>query len=571
MNSAGKNDNLETIGKDFIRTIVADDLTSGKHGTIVTRFPPEPNGYLHVGHAMSICLNFGVAAESGGRCNLRFDDTNPLREEQLFVDAIEADIRWLGFDWEDRLFHASDYFEDFYGCAVTLIEAGKAYVDEQTAEEIREMRGTLTEPGRASPWRDRPVAESVDLLECMRAGEFDDGALVLRAKIDMAAPNMNLRDPALYRVRKVVHQRTGDAWHIYPMYDFAHPISDALECITHSLCTLEFEDHRPLYNWVVDNLELPSKPRQIEFSRLNVAYTITSKRKLTALIDEGHVTGWDDPRMPTIAGMRRRGYTPQALRTFVGNAGVTKKDKLIELGALENCVREDLNEKAPRAMAVLNPLKVVIVNYPDGEGGGETLEAANHPNRPELGSRQIPFGRELYIERHDFMEDPPRKFFRLRPGGEVRLRYAYIVECVDVIKDEAGEVIEVHCTYDPETKSGGAAAQRKVKGTIHWVSAAESVPVEVRQFDRLFTVANPGAGDKDFHESLNPHSLTVSDTCRVEPALADVGPGYFCQFERLGYFIADAVDSVPGKPVFNRIVTLRDSWAKLEKAELEKL
>ena len=569
MNSSSNNDNLDSVGKDFIRTIVADDLASGKHEAVVTRFPPEPNGYLHIGHAMSICLNFGIADEFDGRCNLRFDDTNPLREEQLFVDAIEADVRWLGFDWEDRLFHASDYFEDFYRCAVNLIEAGKAYVDEQTAEQIRESRGTLTEPGHASPWRDRPVEESLDLLSRMRAGEFEDGTLLLRAKIDMAAPNMNMRDPALYRVRKVAHQRTGDAWNIYPMYDFAHPISDALEGITHSLCTLEFEDHRPLYDWVIDNLELPSKPRQIEFSRLNVAYTITSKRKLTALIDEGHVTGWDDPRMPTIAGMRRRGYTPTALRSFVRNAGVTKKDKLIELGALENCVREDLNEKSSRAMAVLNPLKVVIVNYPEGEG--ESLEAANHPGQPELGSRQIPFGRELYIERNDFMEDPPRKFFRLRPGGEVRLRYAYIIECVDVVKDEAGEIVEVHCTYDPETKSGGAAAQRKVKGTIHWVAAAASVPVEVRLFDRLFTVANPGAGDKDFQESLNPDSLIVSDTCRVEPALADVDPGYFCQFERQGYFIADAVDSAPGKPVFNRIVTLRDSWAKLEKAELEKL
>ena len=562
-------DAADTTGKDFIRTIVTEDLASGKHDEIVTRFPPEPNGYLHIGHAMSICLNFGIAEEYGGRCNLRFDDTNPLKEEQHFVDSIEADVRWLGFDWADRLFHASDYFEDFYNGAVQLIEAGKAYVDELSAEEIRAYRGTLTEPGRDSPWRDRPVEESLDLFRRMRAGEFEDGQLVLRAKIDMASPNMNMRDPALYRIRKAAHQRTGDAWNIYPMYDYAHPVSDALECITHSLCTLEFEDHRPLYDWCVDNLDLPSKPRQIEFSRLNVAYTITSKRKLTTLIEEGRVGGWDDPRMPTIAGMRRRGYPPAALRNFVRSAGVTKKDKLIEMGALENCVREELNEHAPRAMAVLNPLKVVIVNYPEGQV--EQMTAANHPNRPELGDRKIPFSRELYIEREDFMEDPPRKFFRLKPGGEVRLRYGYIVECVDVIKDEAGDVVEVHCTYDPDTKSGGPAAQRKVKGTIHWVSCAESVVVEARLFDRLFNSANPGAGGRDFHDDLNPDSLTVADNCRVEPSLADAEPGDVVQFERQGYFVADIIDSQPGKPVFNRVVTLRDSWAKLEKAELARL
>jgi glutaminyl-tRNA synthetase len=570
MNDRAITEAADTAGKDFIRTIVAEDLASGKHTEIVTRFPPEPNGYLHIGHVMSICLNFGIADEFGGRCNLRFDDTNPLKEDQDFVDSIEADIRWLGFDWEDRLFHASDYFEDFYDCAVKLIEDGKAYVDEQTAEQIRESRGTLTEPGTNSPWRDRPVEESLDLFRRMRVGEFDDGELVLRAKIDMASPNMNMRDPALYRIRKVAHQRTGDTWNIYPMYDFAHPLSDALECITHSLCTLEFEDHRPLYDWCVDNLELPSRPRQIEFSRLNLAYTITSKRKLAAMIAEGVVSGWDDPRMPTVAGMRRRGYSPAALRAFVRNAGVTKKDKLIEMGALENCVREDLNEQAQRAMAVINPLKVVLVNYPEGQT--EQMTAANHPNRPELGSREVPFGRELYIERDDFMEDPPRKFFRLKPDGEVRLRYGYIIKCVDVIKDEAGEIVEVHCTYDPETRSGAPAAQRKVKGTIHWVSCADSVQVEARLFDRLFTVADPARhAGHDFHEYLNPESLVIADQCRVEPALARAGVGDVFQFERQGYFVADTADSKPGKPVFNRIVTLRDSWAKLEKAELAQL
>jgi len=560
------NDPVDTTGMDFIRTILTEDLASGKHREIVTRFPPEPNGYLHIGHVMSICLNFGIAAEFGGRCNLRFDDTNPLKEDQDFVDSIEADVRWLGFDWGEHLFYASDYFEEFYACAVQLIEAGKAYVDSLSADEIRHSRGTLTEPGTNSPWRERPTAENLDLLRRMRAGEFADGELVLRARIDMASPNMNLRDPALYRIRKATHQRTGDAWNIYPMYDFAHPVSDALECITHSLCTLEFEDHRPLYDWVIDNLDLPSNPRQIEFSRLNVAYTITSKRKLAKLIEEGQVSGWDDPRMPTVAGMRRRGYTPAALRTFVRNAGVTKKDKLIELGALENCVRDELNESARRAMAILDPLKVVLLNYPDGQT--EQMSAANHPNRPELGAREIPFSRELYIERDDFMEDPPRKFFRLRPGGEVRLRYGYIIQCVDVVRNEAGEVVEVHCTYDPDTKSGAPAAQRKVKGTIHWVSCAESVPLTVRLFDRLFTVANPGAGGHDFHEFLNPESLVIADACRGEPSLDTAAPGDVLQFERQGYFVADVVDSRPGEPVFNRVVTLRDSWAKLEKAEL---
>lgn len=559
----------EAKGKDFIRQIIAADNESGKHdGRVVTRFPPEPNGYLHIGHVMSICLNFGIAREFGGICYLRFDDTNPAKEDQDFVDSIMADVRWLGYDWEDRLTHASDYFGQLYDFAIDLIEAGKAYVDSLSAEEIRQYRGTLTEAGKNSPYRDRPVAENLDLFQRMRAGEFEDGAHVLRAKIDMASPNMNLRDPALYRIRRIEHQRTGDNWGIYPMYDFAHTLSDALENITHSLCTLEFEDHRPLYEWFLDNLELPGKPRQIEFSRLNVAYGITSKRKLALLIEQGRVSGWNDPRMPTVAGMRRRGYTPRSLNNFVERSGVTKKDKLIEMGALENCVREDLNETAPRAMAVLNPLKVVIKNYPENET--EFLPAANHPNRKEMGSRELPFGRELLIEQDDFMEDPPRKFFRLRPGGEVRLRNAYIIKCEDVIKDESGRVTEVHCSYDPDTKSGAPGADRKVKGTIHWVSATAAKHAEVRLFDRLFTVANPDKerDGKSYVDFLNPDSLKIIEAACLEPGLADLAPDTRVQFERLGYFVVDEVDSRPGRPVFNRIVTLRDSWAKIEKAEL---
>ena len=562
----------DSAGKDFIRQIIAADISSGKHdGRVTTRFPPEPNGFLHIGHVKSICLNFGVAAENHGQCFLRFDDTNPLKEDQDFVDAIIDNVHWLGFDWEDRLTHASDYFPDFFDCAVQLIKDGNAYVDSLSAEETRAYRGTLTEPGRNSPDRDRSVEENLDLFHRMRAGEFADGTYVLRARIDMGAPNMNLRDPTLYRIRRATHQRTGDDWCIYPMYDFAHTISDALEGITHSLCTLEFEDHRPLYEWILDHLALPSRPRQIEFSRLNVAFGITSKRKLADLVAEGRVSGWDDPRMPTVAGMRRRGYTPEALRNFCTKIGITKKDNVIEMSVLENSVREDLNERAPRAMAVLKPLKVVILNYPEGQT--EQLPAANHPNRPELGSRDIPFGREIYIERDDFMEDPPRKFFRLRPDGEVRLRYAYIIKCVDVIKDADGEVVEVHCSYDPETRSGQEAAQRKVKGTIHWVSCAESGRVEVRLFDRLFTVADPAStrDGRDFHEFLNPDSLDIAANCRVEPALGDSRPGEFFQFERLGYFVADQVDSEPSKPVFNRIVTLRDSWAKIEQAEMAEI
>ena len=497
----------EAPGRDFIRQIVADDLASGRHREIVTRFPPEPNGYLHIGHAKSICLNFGIAAETGGRCYLRLDDTNPLKEDQAYVDSIIDSVRWLGFDWGQRLTHASDYFAQIHACALQLIEAGKAYVDSLTPEQIREYRGTLKAPGRESPHRSRSVAENLELFARMRQGEFADGEHVLRAKIDMAAPNINLRDPVLYRIRRAVHQRTGDAWCIYPMYDFAHTISDALEGISHSLCTLEFEDHRPLYEWLLAQLTLPAKPRQIEFSRLNLAFTVTSKRRLAELIALGHVSGWDDPRMPTIAGMRRRGYPPAALRDFVQRTGVTKKEHLIQMSLLENCVREDLNLRAPRAMAVLNPLKIVLLNYPDGQT--EVLRGANHPDRPELGEREIPFGRELWIEQDDFAEIPPKKFFRLQPGGEVRLRYGYIIKCVAVIKDAAGQLSEVHCTYDPETRSGLSGAERKVKGTIHWVSAAHALPAEVRLYDRLFSVPRPDAGEQDFKTFLNPASLQV--------------------------------------------------------------
>lgn len=555
--------------RDFIRQIIADDLAAGRHAGIVTRFPPEPNGYLHIGHVKAICLNFGVAAENAGRCFLRLDDTNPLKEDQAFVDAIQDNVRWLGFDWGDRLTHASDYFEQLHACAVELVQAGKAYVDSLSQEQIREHRGTLTTPGRNSPYRDRPVAESLDLFARMRAGEFADGAHALRAKIDMAAPNINLRDPVLYRIRRASHQRTGDAWCIYPMYDFAHTISDALEGITHSLCTLEFEDHRPLYEWFLDNLKLPARPRQIEFSRLNLAFTITSKRKLAELIQLGKVAGWDDPRMPTIAGMRRRGYPPAALREFSRRVGVTKKDHLIQMSALENCVRDELNTTASRAMAVLKPLKVVLTNYPADRT--EQLVAINHPDQPALGERSLPFGRELWIEQDDFMENAPGKFFRLKPGGEVRLRYGYIIRCVDLVKDAAGEVTEVHCTYDPETRSGLSGAERKVKGTIHWVSAAHAARAEVRLYDRLFSVPRPDGKvadepQSDFKDHLNPGSLQVVTGAWLEPSLATLAPGSVVQFERLGYFVADVPDHRPSQPVYNRVVTLRDSWAKLEEA-----
>lgn len=551
----------DTAPRDFIRQIIHDDLETGRHDRIVTRFPPEPNGYLHIGHVMSVCLNFGVADETGGDTYLRFDDTNPGRESEEYVQAIERDVRWLGFDWGPRLTHASDYFERLYDYAVQLIEQGAAYVDSLSPDEIREYRGTLTEPGKDSPHRQRSVAENLDLFGRMRAGEFADGEHLLRAKIDMASPNMNLRDPALYRIRHQRHQRTGEKWCIYPMYDFAHTVSDALEGITHSLCTLEFEDHRPLYNWLLDRLQPEHRPRQIEFSRLNLAYAITSKRKLNALVENGAVSGWDDPRMPTIAGLRRRGYPASSLREFVRRAGVTKKDKLIEMGAFENCVREQLGENAPRRMGVLRPLKVVLSNYPVGQV--EMMTAANHPNRPEMGTREVPFSRELYIEQDDFMEEAPRKFFRLKPGGEVRLRNGYIIRCDEVIKNDAGEVTELQCSYDPDTRSGTGSSDRKVKGTIHWVSAAEALTAEVRLYDRLFTVPDPNAAD-DFMAVLNADSLERV-TARLEPALADLGEGEAVQFERLGYFCIDSVEHSDDAPVFNRIVTLRDSWAKIEK------
>lgn len=548
---------------DFIRQIIADDLASGKHDAIATRFPPEPNGYLHIGHAKSICLNFGVAEENGGRTFLRFDDTNPGKESEAYVEAIKRDVSWLGFDWDDRLTHASDYFDQLFEAAIKLIEMGKAYVDSLSAEEIREYRGTLTEPGQDSPYRDRSVEENLDLFKRMQAGEFEDGAHVLRAKIDMASPNINMRDPALYRIRHIAHQNTGDKWNIYPMYDFAHGLSDAFEGITHSLCTLEFQDHRPLYDWLLDQLEPQNRPRQIEFSRLNLAYALTSKRKLNVLVEEGVVSGWDDPRLATLAGMRRRGYPPAALRDFIGRVGITKKENLIEMGVLENSVRENLGEAAERRMAVTRPLKVVLTNYPEDQV--EMMTALNHPGREELGTRELPFSRELYIEQDDFMEEAPRKFFRLKPEGEVRLRFAYIIKCEEVIKDDDGNVIELRCTYDPETRSGSASSDRKVKGTIHWVSAGHAVPAEVRLYDRLFTVPDPGADD-DVHKHLNPDSLEVVQA-RLEPSLS--GEEKAVQFERLGYFCPDAVDYSADKPVFNRIVTLRDSWAKLEKQALQ--
>lgn len=555
-----------SAGKDFIRQIIDADLNSGKCSDgIITRFPPEPNGYLHIGHAKSMCLNFGIAAEYNGSCILRFDDTNPVKEDQKFVDSIIKDIRWLGFDSESRLTHASDYFDKFYDCAITLIEHGKAYVDSLSAEEIRELRGTLTEPGKPSPYRERSVAENLDLFGRMKAGEFADGEHILRAKIDMASPNINLRDPAIYRIRKIIHQRTGDSWCIYPMYDFAHATTDALESITHSLCTLEFEDHRPLYDWVIKNLDLPSEPNQYEFSRLNLAYTITSKRKLATLVEEQKVIGWDDPRMPTIAGMRRRGYPAPAIRDFCGRIGITKKENIIEMGVLENSVREHLNPIAHRVLAVLNPLKVVITNYPEGQE--EMLVADNHPMDPEAGQRELPFSREIYVEQNDFMEEAPRKFFRLKPGGEVRLRYAYIIRCDEVIKNAAGEVIELHCSYDPATKSGMPDANRKVKGTIHWVSCDKSLPAEVRLYDRLFSVARPGSGDTDFLEHLNPGSLEVLHGARVEPSVKGISTDVPLQFERNGYFVADSENSSPEQLVINRVITLRDSWLKQEKAD----
>ncbi len=549
--------------QDFIRDMVVADNASGKHGgRVATRFPPEPNGYLHIGHAKSICLNFGIAGEFGGTCNLRFDDTNPVTEDVEYVDSIQEDVRWLGFSWDDRLYYASDYFETLYECAERLIQDGLAYVDSLDADAIREYRGTLKEPGRESPYRGRSAAENLDLFRRMRAGEFPDGAHVLRAKIDMASPNMNLRDPVLYRIRRARHHRTGDTWCIYPMYDYAHPISDALERITHSICTLEFEDHRPLYDWLVEHLPLPGRPQQIEFARLNLTYTVMSKRKLLQLVAEKHVSGWDDPRMPTISAMRRRGYTPEAIRQFADAVGVAKRNGFVDAGLLEFYVREDLNKRAPRVMGVLRPLKVVIENYPEGQT--EHLPVINNPEDPSAGTRDVPFSRELYIEQDDFRETPPPKFFRLSPGREVRLRNAYLITCRDVVKDARGQVVELRCTYDPATRGGDAPDGRKVKATLHWVSAAHAVDAEVRLYDRLFTADAPGSGDADFLTELNPNSLEVLRGCKVEPSLTAAHSGDRFQFERMGYFAVDP-DSAPGGLVFNRTVTLKDTWAKIEK------
>jgi len=542
-------------GRDFIRDIVADDLAAGRHKRVVTRFPPEPNGYLHIGHAKSICLNFGVAEEFGGHCNLRFDDTNPTREEQEYIDAIEADVRWLGFDWGTHLYHASDYFERLYGWAEELIRSAKAYVDDQTQDEMRAARGTLTEPGKNSPFRERSVEENLDLFRRMRAGEFPNGARVLRAKIDMASGNINLRDPVLYRILHATHPRTGDAWKIYPSYDYAHGQSDAIEGVTHSICTLEFEDHRPLYDWFLENLPVPSHPHQYEFARLNLTYTVLSKRVLNALVKGGHVSGWDDPRMPTLAAMRRRGVPAEALRDFAKRIGVAKANSLVDLGLLEFSIREVLNKSAQRRMAVLRPLKVVIENY---EGPGEELDAINHPDDPAAGTRRVRFGREIFIERDDFMENPPKKFFRLSPGTEVRLRYAYFITCKSVVKDASGNVTELRCTYDPATRGGNAPDGRKVKATIHWVST-DAVPAEVRLYNPLFTKPEPDVAN--FANDLNPNSLEVLSDARVEPALAAGNSPEPVQFERLGYFAHDK-DSAPGKPVFNRTVGLRDTFAK---------
>ncbi|MFD2112138.1 glutamine--tRNA ligase/YqeY domain fusion protein [Thiorhodococcus fuscus] len=550
-------DAAEPPRTNFIRQIIEADLASGKHDRIATRFPPEPNGYLHIGHAKSIVLNFGLAQSFGGTCNLRFDDTNPLKENMEFVESIKEDVRWLGFDWEDRLYFASDYFERLYGFAVELIEKGLAYVCELNAEEMRAYRGTLTEPGKDSPYRDRSVEENLDLFKRMRAGEFPDGSRTLRARIDMASPNINLRDPVLYRIKHgVVHHQTGSAWCLYPTYDYTHPISDALEGITHSLCTLEFEDHRPLYDWCVANVSVPSKPRQIEFSRLNLEYTVMSKRRLTDLVGEGHVQGWDDPRMPTIAGLRRRGYTPASIREFCERIGVTKSDNLVEMALLESAIREDLDAKAPRRMAVLRPLKVVLTNVSENQ----QMEASNHPKDAAMGTRSIPFGREIYIDRTDFEEQPPKGFKRLIPGGEVRLRNAYVIRCDEVVKDDTGEIVELRASADLDTL-GKNPEGRKVKGVIHWVSAEHAVSAEIRLYDRLFGVATPGAGGADYREAINPDALRVLTGCMLEPALRGAETGERFQFEREGYFVVDP-DSTPEHPVFNLTVGLRDTWGK---------
>ena len=547
---------------DFIREIIDDDLATKKHERVATRFPPEPNGYLHIGHAKSVCLNFGIAGQYKGTCNLRMDDTDPSGESLEFVESIIADVRWLGFDWDDRLYYASDYYGRLYDWAVQLIRAGKAYICDLSPDEIRAYRGTLTEPGKDSPYRTRYVEENLDLFQRMRTGEFEDGNRVLRAKIDMASPNVVMRDPIIFRIKRVAHYRTGSQWIIYPMYDFAHCLSDYIEGITHSICTLEFENNRPLYDWVLDQLVEGERPRQIEFARLNVSYTILSKRRLIELVEKKHVAGWDDPRMPTVAGMRRRGYTPEAIRAFCAKIGIAKNENLVDIGLLEHCVREDLNERAPRAMGVLHPLKLVIDNYPEGQT--EEIECANHPQKPEMGSRKAPFSKVLYIEREDFDENPPKKYKRLSPGREVRLRSAYVIKYAGVAKDDAtGEIKEVHCTYDQETLSGPPADGRKVEGVIHWVAADASVPAEVRLYDRLFSVPEPMGVDGDALDYLNPASLEVLKGCRVEPGLASAPPGSRYQFERTGYFCIDSKDSALGRLVFNRIVPLRDSWAKI--------
>ena len=554
------------LRSNFIRDIIDEHLRTGRFGgRVQTRFPPEPNGYLHIGHAKSISLNFSIAAAYGGQCNLRFDDTNPIKEEQEYIDSIIEDVRWLGFDWGDRLFYASDYFDQLYEWAVQLIKAGKAYVDHLSADEIREYRGTLTQPGRESPYRSRSVEENLALFEQMKNGDLPDGSCVLRAKIDMAAPNINLRDPVMYRILHAAHHRTGDKWCIYPMYDWAHGQSDSIEGITHSICTLEFEDHRPLYDWFIANLGIHA-PQQIEFARLNLNYTVLSKRRLIRLVTEGFVRGWDDPRMPTLSGLRRRGFTPEAIRSFADMVGVAKSNSVVEIGMLEYCVRQDLNRRAPRVMAVLRPLKVVITNYPAGQT--EALEAVNNPEDPAAGTRTVPFARELYIEQDDFMEDPPSKFFRLAPGREVRLRYGYFIRCEEVVKDADGSITELRCTYDPATRSGEAPDGRKVKATLHWVAAAHALDAEVRLYDHLFTRSDPNSGDDglDFTAYINPNSLEVLAGCKVEPSLAGAAAGSRFQFERLGYFCVDP-DAANGGLVFNRTVTLRDEWAKIQKAQ----
>ena len=549
---------------DFIRNIISGDLDSGKHQDIVTRFPPEPNGQLHIGHAKSICLNFVVANDFDGKCFMRFDDTNPVKEDNEYVEGILRDVRWLGFDWGERLTHASDYFEQLYLFAEELIQKGKAYVESQNADEIRELRGTLTEPGKNSPFRERSVGDNLTLFRKMRGGEFEDGTHVLRAKIDMASPNINLRDPVLYRIRKISHQRTADQWCIYPLYDFTHGLSDALEGVTHSLCTLEFEDHRPLYEWILAEVSAPCLPRQIEFSRLNLRYTVLSKRRLIQLVEEGHVNGWDDPRMLTLSGLRRRGYPPSAIRLFCKRIGISKSENNIEMSVLEDCAREELDKTAPRAMAVLHPLKVVITNYPEDKT--EEFEPARHPKNPDMGTRKVPFSREIYIDQDDFRENPPPKYFRLAPGKEVRLRFAYVIRCEEVIYNSDGKVHELHCTYDQATRSGAKAEGRKVKGIIHWVSIQHSVPVEVRLYDRLFVNPSPGSNDPNgnFLNDLNPDSIETVTSCRVEPGLLKAKPEDIYQFERVGYFCVDSKESHPEALVFNRTVTLRDTWAKLE-------